>query len=138
VTACLRHAQEASQCIRESFERGTLSRRQQYVYNTNVWRMGHSFNHAIERAAYGWTMRYGYGPYATQRAYTAFSYLTNALYTKFRPNSRLSMTLFGVMFAFWWVWMETWSLTGKLTYYASKLWRRSAHQPRTPAEAPAS
>jgi len=135
VTASLRHAQEGSKLIQESFERGVFSRRQRYVYSANVRRMGRAYNHGIERAAYGWTMRLGFGPSATQKAYTAFGYLVNALYTKFRPNSRLSMMLFGMMLGFWWLWFEAWSLAGKMAFYSRNLRRGLARNRSAQAEA---
>ena len=120
-TAAFRHAKEASAFIQESLERGLLSKRQKHVYNTNVCRMGHAFNHSIEKVIYGWRVRRGLGIWVAQKVYTAFSYPINALYSKYQPKGRLSMIIFGLTLKGVWIWMETWALLGGLTFYVRGL-----------------
>jgi flavin-dependent dehydrogenase len=124
VTAAFRHGQEAAKYIAESRGRGELSAYQRYVYNTNLRRMGRVFNHSIERSVYEWPIRQGLSVLRMERVYTTFSYPINALYTKFRPHSRRSMVAFGLLYAFVYLWMETWALAGRLAYYSRRLRQR--------------
>jgi hypothetical protein len=117
VTAAFRHAQDATEAIRASVRRGSLTKRQQQVYTANVCGMGHAFNHSIEKTVYEWPVRRSLNPQAAQRVYTAFSYSINAMYSKFRPQARLPMALFGLLLHLWWVWMEGWALAGRFTFY---------------------
>ena len=126
VTAAFRHAQDAAHFIEDSLHRGTLSTRQRYVYNTNVRRMGHAFNHSIERSVYEWPVRQGLSVLRMERVYTSFSYPVNALYSKFRPQSRRSMALFGCLFVVVYLWMEIWSLVGRLAFHARRFRQRQA------------
>jgi flavin-dependent dehydrogenase len=114
VTAAFRHAAEGVKFILESNDRGTLTARQRRVYNTNVQRMGHVFNHSIETSIYDNSIRWGLGVMPAQKIYTAFSYTVNALYTKYRPQGWLSMLCFGVMMKGVWAWMEGWALLGRV------------------------
>jgi flavin-dependent dehydrogenase len=114
VTAAFRHAAEGVKFILESNDHGTLTARQRRVYNTNVQRMGHVFNHSIETSIYDNSIRWGLGVMPAQKIYTAFSYTVNALYTKYRPQGWLSMLCFGVMMKGVWAWMEGWALLGRV------------------------
>ncbi len=114
VTAAFRHAAEGVKFILESNHRGTLTARQRRVYNTNVQRMGHVFNHSIETSIYDNSIRWGLGVMPAQKIYTAFSYTVNALYTKYRPQGWLSMLCFGVIMKGVWAWMEGWALLGRV------------------------
>jgi flavin-dependent dehydrogenase len=116
VTAAFRHAWESSQCIFEARAAGRreTTEKQRRVYDTNLKRMGHAFNHSIETAIYEWPIRWGLGVMAAQKVYTAFSYTVNALYTKYKPRKWLSMLCFGVIVKGVWLWMESWSLAGRL------------------------
>jgi flavin-dependent dehydrogenase len=116
VTAALRHAQDAAQMIKESLRQRSLSKQQQYVYNTNVCRMGHIFNYCIETAAYNRTMRRGLGSAMMIAIYTIFSYPVNALYTKIQPRSKSSMMIFGFILALVHLWMENWLVAAKLSW----------------------
>ena len=115
-SAACRHAKEAAQLIRDSREKGVLSKRQIYVYNANVLRMGRAFNHSIERMIYEWPVRRGLSAWLALKVYATFGYLINALYAKFQPQSRLSMLAFGIMFTGVWLCMEGWSLVGKVAF----------------------
>lgn len=121
VTAAFRHGQEAANYIAESRQRGELSAYQRYVYNANLRRMGRVFNHSIERSVYEWPIRQGLSVLRMERVYTTFSYPINALYTKFRPQSRRSMAAFGLLYAIVYLWMEGWALAGWLAYYSRRL-----------------
>lgn len=116
LTAALRHASEGSRFILDSLERGELTARQRRVYNTNLKRMGHAFNHSIETAIYDWSIRWGLGVMAAQKVYTAFSYTVNALYTKFQPHGRPSMLAFGIIVGGVRLWMNTWAALGRLVF----------------------
>ena len=128
VTAALRHALSAATYILQA-KAGQLSARQRRVYDTNVRRMGHVFNHSIETAVYGGTIRRGFGGFVAQRVYTAFSYVVNALYSRMRPESSARMAAFGLLVKFVWVWMVLWSLAGRSATFA----RRLAAAPRSVA-----
>jgi flavin-dependent dehydrogenase len=114
VTAAFRHASEGANFILESQQRGALTAHQRWVYNTNVQRMGHVFNHSIETSIYENSIRWGLGVMPAQKIYTAFSYTVNALYSRFRPQGWLSMLCFGVMMKGVWAWMEGWALLGRV------------------------
>ena len=120
VTAALRHALSAATYILQA-KTGQLSSRQRRVYDTNVRRMGHVFNHSIETAVYGGTIRRGFGGFVAQRVYTAFSYVVNALYSRMRPESSARMAAFGLLVKFVWVWMVLWSLAGRSATFARRL-----------------
>lgn len=113
VTAALRHAEEGTKFILASQERGSLSPRQQRVYNTNVQRMGRAFNHSIETSIYESSIRWGLGVMPAQKIYTAFSYVVNALYSKYRPQGWMSMLCFGLIVKGVWAWMEGWAMLGR-------------------------
>ena len=114
VTAAFRHAQEASALIVAAHDRGRLTAGERYPYDTNVRRMGHVFNHAIETGIYEWPVRCGVGSLAAQKIYTSFSYTINALYSRFQPHKRLGVELFGVLLKGVWLWFEGWALVGRL------------------------
>lgn len=116
VTAAFRHAREGSHFILDSRERGELTARQRRVYNTNLKRMGHAFNHSIETSIYDWPIRWGLGVMPAQKVYTAFSYTVNAIYSRMMPEKRLSMFCFGVIVRGVWLWMESWSFLGKVLF----------------------
>jgi flavin-dependent dehydrogenase len=124
VTAAFRHAREAARYIQESFQQGSLSKRQRYVYNTNVGRMGRGFNHGIETVVYNWPVRMAFGSPMMIMIYTFFAFTINALYTRFQPHGRSSMAIFGFLFAFGHVWIESWSLMGRMVWRAKKLFKR--------------
>ncbi len=131
VTAAFRHARHAAEFIQASRQQGRLNAHQRYVYTTNVRRMGHAFNHSIERLAYEGAPRRGLGAIRALKAYTIFSYPTNALYTKFWPRRRRTIAAFGLLFAIIELWMEAWSLAGRVA-----CWRARAQHAR-PAPTPA-
>jgi menaquinone-9 beta-reductase len=114
VTAAFRHAAEGVKFILESQGRGALTPHQRRIYNTNVQRMGHVFNHSIETSIYDNSIRWGLGVMPAQKIYTAFSYTVNALYTKYKPQGWLSMLCFGFINKFVWAWMEGWALLGRM------------------------
>lgn len=116
VTAAFRHAWESSQILLEARRNGRreTTGKQRRVYDTNLKRMGHAFNHSIETAIYDWPIRWGLGVMPAQKVYTAFSYTVNALYTKYKPKRWLAMLCFGGIVKGVWLWMETWSLAGRL------------------------
>jgi flavin-dependent dehydrogenase len=114
VTAALRHASEGAKFILEAQQRGSLSSHQRRIYNTNVQRMGHVFNHSIETSIYESSIRWGLGVMPAQKIYTAFSYVVNALYSKYRPQGWMSMLCFGLITKGVWAWMEGWALLGRL------------------------
>lgn len=116
VTAAFRHAQLAASLIRASRGRGLLSARQRYVYNTNVRSMGHAFNHSIETGVYEWPIRWGLNVRTAAKVYTAFGYVTNSLYSKFRVQDRPGVRLFSLLLDAVHFWMESWSLIGKLAF----------------------
>ncbi len=124
VTAAFRHAREAARYIQESFQQGSLSKRQRYVYNANVTRMGRGFNHGIEAVVYNWPVRIAFGSANMITIYTLFAFTINALYTRFQPHGRPSMVIFGFLFAIGHVWMEGWSLMGRMVCRARKLFKR--------------
>jgi flavin-dependent dehydrogenase len=117
VTAAFRHAAEGVKFILQSNERGELTARQRRIYNANVQRMGHVFNHSIETSIYDNHIRWGLGVMPAQKIYTAFSYTVNALYTRFRPQGWLSMLCFGCMMKGVWAWMEGWALLGRVNCF---------------------
>ena len=125
VTAALRHAYEGSTLILESLERAQFTARQRWIYNTNLSRMGHVFNHSIETSVYEWPIRLGLGVVPAQKVYTAFSYTINALYARLMPRGWISMLLFGLLLKGVWAWMETWSILGRVACRT-----RSYHEPR--------
>jgi hypothetical protein len=114
VTAAFRHAREGANFILASHQSGSLTAHQQRVYNTNVQRMGRAFNHSVETALYESSIRWGLGVMPAQKIYTAFSYVVNALYSKYRPQGWMSMLCFGVIIKGVWAWMEGWALLGRL------------------------
>src|ERR1700691_3950843 len=114
VTAAFRHAAEGVKFILESQGRGALTPHQRRIYNTNVQRMGHVFNHSIETSIYDNSIRWGLGVMPAQKIYTAFSYVVNALYSKYRPQGWISMLCFGLIMKCVWAWMECWALLGQL------------------------
>jgi menaquinone-9 beta-reductase len=118
VTAAFRHAEEGVAFLARSFARGELSGRQRHIYDTNLKRMGHAFNHSIEGAIYDWPIRWGLGVMPAQKVYTAFSYTINALYSKFRPQSRPSMLAFGLLVGGVRLWIDGWALLGRLVVHA--------------------
>jgi len=117
VTAAFRHAAEGVKFILQSNERGELTARQRRIYNANVQRMGHVFNHSIETSIYDNSIRWGLGVMPAQKIYTAFSYTVNALYTKYKPQGWLSMLCFGCMMKGVWAWMEAWALLGRVNCF---------------------
>jgi hypothetical protein len=114
VTAAFRHAAEGVKFILESQGRGALTPHQRRIYNTNVQRMGHVFNHSIETSIYDNSIRWGLGVMPAQKIYTAFSYTVNALYTKYKPQGWLSMLCFGFIIKGVWAWMEGWAFLGRM------------------------
>jgi flavin-dependent dehydrogenase len=113
-TAALRHAREGVNFILASHQSGSLTARQRKVYNTNLQRMGRAFNHSVETALYESSIRWGLGVMPAQKIYTAFSYVVNALYSKYRPQGWMSMLCFGVTVKGVWIWMEGWAMLGRL------------------------
>jgi len=113
-TAALRHAREGAKFILASRTRGALSDHQRRIYNTNLRRMGRAFNHSIETSIYESSIRWGLGVMPAQKIYTAFSYVVNALYSKYRPEGWMSMLCFGIIVRGVWLWMEGWALLGRL------------------------
>ncbi len=134
VTAALRHAAESVACIADSFSRGELTSRQRRIYDTNLKRMGHAFNHSIEGAIYEWPIRWGLGVMPAQKVYTAFSYTINALYSKYQPQGWAAMLTFGFIIGGVRLWIDGWSLLGKLAVRVGSR-RTSPPQPLQPAEA---
>jgi flavin-dependent dehydrogenase len=114
ITAAFRHALEGARFIIASHQRGSLSARQRRIYNTNLQRMGRAFNHSIETSLYESSIRWGLGVMPSQKIYTAFSYVVNALYSKYQPQGWMSMLCFGVIIKGVWAWMEGWALLGRL------------------------
>jgi flavin-dependent dehydrogenase len=114
ITAAFRHASDGAKFVLESQQRASLSSRQRRVYNANVQRMGHAFNHSIETSIYESSIRWGLGVMPAQKIYTAFSYVVNALYSKYRPQGWMSMLCFGLIMKCVWAWMECWALLGQL------------------------
>ncbi len=114
VTAGLRHAAEGAQLILEARERGFLTPRQRRVYNARVRRLGHMFNHAIETAVYEPPIRRGLGFAAAQVIYIMCAFILNALYTRLRPGKRRSMLAFDLLMRLGWVWIECWTVVGRL------------------------
>ena len=125
VTAAMRHAAEAAAMLAESFDGGRLTSRQRWTYDTNVRRMGRAFNHSIEAAIYDWPIRVGLGVMPAQKVYTAFSYTINALYSKYRPGRWLSIQLFGCVLTGVRLWIDSWSMLGRLALRA-----RPSRRPR--------
>lgn len=117
VTAAFRHAAEGSRFILQSRQRGSLTRYQRWLYNANVQRMGHVFNHSIETSIYENSIRWGLGVMPAQKIYTAFSYTVNALYSRFRPKGWMAMLCFGCICKGVWAWMEGWALLGQLNCF---------------------
>ena len=122
VTSALRHARYAVDFVKDSLERGTLSKRQRRVYTANVRWLGRAYNGNIETAVYSWPIRWGLGIIPAVTIYSYFGYTMNALYTYFRPRDRLAMTVFGLLFAGARVWIGSWALIGRLAYRARRLW----------------
>ena len=133
VSAAFRHAQEASAFIQEASKRGALSRRQMRAYNTNVSRMGHAFNHSIEKAIYDCTVRNGVNTLWAQRAYTTFSYPINALYSRLRPHTLTEVGFFTLILDAVRVWIETWALAGRVGLRIRRM--RQRHLARQQAKA---
>src|SRR6202035_1754630 len=131
VTAAFRHAHDAAVCVADSFARGEFTARQRRIYDTNLKRMGHVFNHSIEGALYNWPIRWGLGVMPAQKIYTAFSYTINALYSKYQPHGWPSMLIFGFILKGVRLWIDSWSLLGRLAVRAGH--RRTA-KPVQPAE----
>ncbi len=125
VTAAMRHADDAVAMLAESFGGGRLTPRQRWTYDTNVRRMGRAFNHSIEAAIYEWPIRWGLGVMPAQKVYTAFSYTINALYSKYRPGRWLSIQLFGCLLTGVRLWIDSWSVLGRLALRA-----RPSRRPR--------
>jgi len=128
VTAAFRHAEEGVAFLADSFARGELTARQRRVYDTNLKRMGHAFNHSIEGAIYDWPIRWGLGVMPAQKVYTAFSYTINALYSKYQPQGWASMLIFGILIGGVRLWIDSWSLLGRLAV------RAGFHRPSEPIE----
>jgi flavin-dependent dehydrogenase len=118
VTAAFRHAKEGVAFLADSFARGELTARQRRIYDTNLKRMGHAFNHSIEGAIYDWPIRWGLGVMPAQKVYTAFSYTINALYSKFKPQSRSAMLAFGILIGGVRLWIDSWALLGRMVVRA--------------------
>jgi flavin-dependent dehydrogenase len=118
VTAAFRHAEDSVAFLADSFTRGELTARQRWIYDTNLKRMGHAFNHSIEGAIYDWPIRWGLGVMPAQKVYTAFSYTINALYSKFRPKGWASMLIFGFIIGGVRLWIDCWSLLGRISVRA--------------------
>lgn len=116
VTAAFRHAREGTRFVLDSRERGELTARQRRIYNTNLKRMGHLFNHSIETAIYEWPIRWGLGVMAAQTIYTSCAFTVNAIYGKYQPQRWLSMLAFGLIVRGVRLWMGSWSLLGKALY----------------------
>lgn len=114
ITQALRHALEGTRFILASHQRGSLTSHQRWLYTTNAQRMGRAFNHSVETSLYESSIRWGLGVMPAQKIYTAFSYVVNALYTKYKPQGWMSMLCFGVIIKGVWVWMESWALLGRL------------------------
>lgn len=121
VTAAFRHAAEGAHWILDARARGRLSRHQRRVYDRNVGRMGRMFNHSIETAVYRAPIRRGLGLKAAQSIYVSCAFTLNALYTRFRPRRRVSMLVFGLLMAGAWIWIESWSLLGRLAAAVRRL-----------------
>jgi len=132
VTAALRHASEGAELILEARERGSLSARQRRIYNANVQRLGHMFNHAMEAAVYQPPIRRGFGFVAAQVIYIMCAFILNALYSRARPKKWLSMLTFGVLMRVAWVWIEGCTLVAKVAV-ASRGLRRAAPPGVAPA-----
>jgi len=120
VTAALRHAKAATTFIREAC--GTLSRQEQYLYNTNIRQLGHAFNRNIETALYDWPLRWVLGPSKAVAVYVVFGYFTNVLYSKFEPQSRLGLALFRGWLMAMWLWIASCSLIARLVFVSRQLW----------------
>ncbi len=123
VTAAFRHAWEGTSFLLESRHLGSFTARQRRIYDANLTRMGHVFNHSIEGAIYDWPIRWGLGVMPAQKVYTAFSYTINALYSKYRPKGRAAMLAFGLMLRGVWLWIETWSFLGRVVVQAQSVRR---------------
>jgi len=114
MTAAFRHAREAAGRIQDAFAAGSLSRGQQRMYSSHVRRMGHAFNHAVERAAYQPSMRWGLGENGALWVYTIFSYTINALYSRREPRTRPGTWVFSALLVFVQVWIDIWSLVARM------------------------
>jgi menaquinone-9 beta-reductase len=124
VTAALRHAQDAAGLLEEARGQSRLSQRGCAVYTANVRRMGEVFNHCIETVMYDWPVRWGLGLHAAVWIYTVlFSYGINALYARIQPRGWLAMACFGLLLADVRGWMTFWSLVGRVSYRARRLWQ---------------
>jgi pimeloyl-ACP methyl ester carboxylesterase len=114
VTAAFRHAADGTRLILAALERGHLTPRQRRVYDANLRRMGQMFNHGIETAVYDWPLRNGLGLTMSQVVYTVCAFVLNALYTRIRPGGRLSMPAFGALIQIGRIWIDGWTLLGRL------------------------
>ncbi|HXU46266.1 MAG TPA: hypothetical protein VN783_12125, partial [Thermoanaerobaculia bacterium] len=94
---------------------------------------GHMFNHSIETAVYDWPIRRGLGLTAAQFVYIVCAFILNALYTRAQPRKRGKMLVFGGLMAAAWLWIEAWSLVGRLAAFARRA--GGVEPPRQAAEA---
>jgi len=116
VTAAFRHAREGAALVLAARSRGRLAAGQRRAYNRNLRRMGRMFNHGIERAVYDWPIRWGLGLMAAQLVYVSCAFTLNALYTKYPPRRWPGMLTFGLLLAGAWLWIEGWSLLGRIAW----------------------
>ena len=122
VTAALRHAEASASLIGSALSREALPEEGRYLYNAKVKRMGEAFNDSIETAAYDWPIRRGIHPVVAFRVYTLFSYLANALYSKFRPETKRDVAILSAATVVAQIWLRSWVVLGR----TGELIRRSA------------
>ncbi len=116
VTAAFRHAQDATDFIKASFTRGSLTSRQRYVYDRHTRHIAHAFNHSIEKSAYSWDLRWGISEKGAEQIYTIFSYSINAFYSKWRPQSLVGLAAWEALLSLVDFWIDSWALIGRLNY----------------------
>jgi flavin-dependent dehydrogenase len=136
VTAAFRHAQQAAHVLLEAETARTLHQRQRRAYETNVRRMGHIYNYCIERVIYAPSVRRGLSTDVALRVYAHFGYLINALFAKFEPRRPPGLFLFGLLLLGVRVWMEIWTVLGKLGILLCRFRRWRHLSGPTPLSAP--
>jgi flavin-dependent dehydrogenase len=94
VTAALRHASEASALVCRYRQRDRIPILARAAYNMRVTGIGRYFNSLIEKFFYQPSLRARLGLFGTARVYTVPAWLTNLLYSRFRPRRLIGSLLF--------------------------------------------
>jgi len=94
VTAALRHAAEASDLICLYRQRDRIPVLARTAYNIRATGVGRYFNSMIEKFFYQPPLRTRLGLFGTARVYTVPAWLTNLLYSRFRPRRLVGTLLF--------------------------------------------